>query len=435
MSAQKKVLKAVMIAVAVFIGFTTVAFAAYYVYEHKEELPILKNFFEEEEPASGPRVEEIEEEATIAPTWVINIENGNIVKIQQNGSKTVLVDKDDYDDVEYFSDVSVSPDYQHMCFLAHAFIPVWMDYAKTDGSDVTQTGLAENCYWSNDSTMIAYTNHTTDVSPHDVYVHFLSTDESTNFTEHLSTEHVMRVYENPVWSDDDTTITSLFNSYDDQNDWAQTTGFSIITIATGDVQDVASNVDTSDWTSFEHEASGISLLYPPGWTAAEDCTGAVGAELCSIKVTNDEYIWLLGYDPFVTGGGFGFLFDQIDRPSTEIRTHLSIDGYTPYLLTYYYNGGTLAVAMDNDTIPKDEELWGWSVTFTDPDVYSGLGFGPGEMYDDSENNFWSITYKYNIVFPNEGAKDFSDVPLKGDTNLDEAILIMNAITESVQLPE
>ncbi len=233
MSANKKVFKVITIALAVFVGFTTVAFAAYYVYENRTELPILKNIFETEEGED----EAITEEATVAPTWIIEIRNGNIVKTQQNGKTTILIDKEDYDDIERFSDVATSPDYDYVCFLAHKFIPIWMYYAKTDGSEVTEAAVAENCVWSNDSEKIAYNNHTTDVSPHNVYMYYLSTKNSTNFTGDLSSDPITRIYDKPVWSDDDTTITSAFNSYDDNNNWALTSGTSVIDIETGEVTD------------------------------------------------------------------------------------------------------------------------------------------------------------------------------------------------------
>ncbi len=53
MSAKKKVLKVIMVTLAVFVGLVTVAFAAYYVYEHRTELPIIKNAFENEAESEG----------------------------------------------------------------------------------------------------------------------------------------------------------------------------------------------------------------------------------------------------------------------------------------------------------------------------------------------------------------------------------------------
>jgi len=318
----------VLISATVFAGLATTTLAGYYVYTHRNEIPLIKDFLETEEIDNEAKDSE---ESTSAPTWTIAIEDGNIVKNYQNGSETILVDKDTYDDVEYFSDVSVSPDHEYMCFLAHKLVPVWMDYATTDGNDVTEVGLAENCVWAHDSTMIAYTNHTTDVSPHDVYVYFLSAIDSTNFTQHLSSDTVTRIYENPVWADDDTTITSLFNSYDSAADWAQTTGFSTITIATGDVEDMSTNIDTSSWHTYTPNDLDISFKYPAGWTVTDSCDDPT--DQCVIETSNDVYVWMLDFDPFVTGGGFGFLFDSIAQPSTTARTQLSIDGYSPYLVT------------------------------------------------------------------------------------------------------
>ena len=89
--------------------------------------------------------------------------------------------------------------------------------------------------------------------------------------------------------------------------------------------------------------------------------------------------------------------------------------------------------MGNPTIPMDD-VWGWSVTFTDPDDIGSLGFGPGVMYDEIDNNFWSITYEYDLPLLPDGGMDYTDLPLRGDTSLTEAFNILNAISESVQLP-
>jgi hypothetical protein len=429
---MKRIRKIAMISVSVFIGLATTAFASYYVYEHREEIPVIKEIFKEKTKDAPEDGTGTDGDAATTTDWTISIEDGNVVKTQQNGSTAILADKNDYDNISEFTQVVTSPDREHMCFIGETLAPWIMYVARTNGIGTTEVGMAMNCVWSHDSSMIAYNNHTTDVSPHNVLVYFLSTGESTNFTGHLSTESVMRVYQDPVWSDDDTTITSLYNSYDDQDNWAQTTGYSIIDILTGEVRDVASIADTSGWLDFEQEETGISLKYPPDWSVNETCWPD-NTELC-LEVTNDLYEWELHYDPFVTGGGFGFLFDGMSQ-SSSVRTRLSIDGYTAYLITSYHDGNTLATEMDNDTIPSDSELWGWSITFTDPNDLSTLGFGPGEMYDEIENNRWSITYRYKLLIPDEGAMDFSDIPLKDDPELNEAIMIMNAISESVDLPE
>ena len=48
MNVKKKAPKVIMVTLAVFVGFTTVAFAALYVYQHRTELPLIKDFFESE---------------------------------------------------------------------------------------------------------------------------------------------------------------------------------------------------------------------------------------------------------------------------------------------------------------------------------------------------------------------------------------------------
>ena len=246
----------------------------------------------------------------------IMISDGNVVEISPDGNLKILVDKNDYEEIQEFSDVAVSPNGEYMCFLAHTIVPIWMYYSSIDGTEVNQVALAENCIWSNNSTMIAYINHTTDVSPHDVYVYSLSTETSTNYTGYLSDETDMRVYKDPVWSDDDSTITSAFIAYDSDDDWSESSGISIITILTGEViDDFETDIDTSDWFSFSHNKTNLSFKYPRGWSAEEDCEFPSDTDLCPIKVTNGYYIWTFQFDPFVTGGGFGYLFDMLSVPS------------------------------------------------------------------------------------------------------------------------
>lgn len=169
----------------------------------------------------------------------IAICDGNICKINHTDKTTeMLVYKEDYEEVEEFTEVYESPDGDYMCFLAQTIVPMWVYFAETDGTDVTKVDLAENCVWSHDSSMFAYTNHTTDVSPHDVHVYDLSTKEITNYTESVNSIDLMRVYEKPVWSDDDKKITSKYTQNDSNSNWAETTGESQITLESGEIEEV-----------------------------------------------------------------------------------------------------------------------------------------------------------------------------------------------------
>ncbi|MBN1331385.1 hypothetical protein JW978_00680 [Candidatus Dojkabacteria bacterium] len=151
----------------------------------------------------------------------------------------MLIYKGDYDGVEEFVEVNTSPDGKHICFLAQDMVPRWVYYAEADGTDVREEiALAINCVWSNNSDKFAFINHTTDVSPHNVYVYDIETKETTNLTESVNSYEIERIYQTPVWSDDDSTIRSKYIQYDSTADWAETQGESEINLATGEVTDL-----------------------------------------------------------------------------------------------------------------------------------------------------------------------------------------------------
>ncbi len=168
----------------------------------------------------------------------ITISDGNVVKQYSSGKEITLVDKDDYEDIIRFSAVSQSSDDDKMCFLGHTVAPIWMYWSHIDGSDVTEVGVAENCVWSNDSSMISYTNHTTEVSPHNVYIYDLKDDDDTNMTESVSSLDLMRIYTAPEWADDDSYLTSEYIEYDMENDMASTEGTTKIDVDTGKLEEL-----------------------------------------------------------------------------------------------------------------------------------------------------------------------------------------------------
>jgi hypothetical protein len=116
-------------------------------------------------------------------------------------------------------------------------VPIWVYIVDVDGQGLVKVDVGRDCVWSNNSTMIAYTDHNTDVSPVDVHTYELASGTITNLTESVQTEEIMRVYQLPVWSADDSQITSAYTgiNFDDLSDTVS--GTSTITLVTGVIED------------------------------------------------------------------------------------------------------------------------------------------------------------------------------------------------------
>ena len=169
----------------------------------------------------------------------ITISDGNVVKKYSENRETILVNKEDFTDdgIRKFTSVSVSPDGEKICFTGHTLAPIWVYWSAIDGSDPIKVGLAENCVWSNASDKIAYTNHTTDVSPHNVFVYDLDLDETENMTESVNSLEDMRIYQAPRWSDDDSYILGDYIEYDMNDDMEEIEGTTKITVYTGELEE------------------------------------------------------------------------------------------------------------------------------------------------------------------------------------------------------
>jgi hypothetical protein len=194
-------------------------------------------------------------------------------------------------------------------------------------------------------------------------------------------------------------------------------------------------VDTSSWETYNSAEFDISFEYPSDWTVAENCEIVVDVNLCSIDATDGSYVWSLQFDPIMTGGGFGFLFDMAGASSSSEEMPLTVDGYDIVMVSKFYGVDDLQEIVPNQDWPDSGEGWGWSTSFADPDDYSTLGFGPGEMYDEVETNFWAIFYRYALDYEAVGGVDYTVLPLRGDVDLNDAFETMNAISESLGLPD
>lgn len=168
----------------------------------------------------------------------IEIIDGSIYRVYKLRKSEVLVSKESYESTSRFIDFEVSPDGQKICFLGETIVPIWLYYGDFDKGlikNIKRIGIASNCVWSNDSQKIAYNNHTTDVSPIDVYVYDLETEEIVNVTKPLQPENKeevnnIRFYQRPVWSSDDFMITANFTTLDSD-------GVTTINVLSGEIED------------------------------------------------------------------------------------------------------------------------------------------------------------------------------------------------------
>lgn len=171
------------------------------------------------------------------PFQQVQIINSNVCLRKENGQVEVLVDQENFASISRFADVSVSPDQKKICFLGHTATPIWLFWANIDGSEAIQVAPAKNCVWSPDSQKIAYNNHVTDVSPVDVYLFYLTTQESQNLTQRAVEQGYLRFYETPRWSPDGQKISAKFTTIELPDERTRKKGLSEINLSTGEIKD------------------------------------------------------------------------------------------------------------------------------------------------------------------------------------------------------
>lgn len=221
-------------------------------FQKKEPTPETKELTAEEDKLESLETKEetIQEDQVIVEEKIekqISIKNGNIIETINNQEK-ILVNKKEYNQIKEFTQVVVSPDQEKMCFLGQAVVPIWLFWSATDGTNVNQIAVAKNCVWNNQSNQFAFNNHTTDVSPIDVYNYNIEAKKKTNLTETVSLKtlpgstpaspkEVYRFYELPSWSADDKTITSKYSLLYMDGTSRKGTGISEINLETGEIKD------------------------------------------------------------------------------------------------------------------------------------------------------------------------------------------------------
>lgn len=221
------------ISVLTLLFFGTTCFFVYQNYQLKKN-----------QQAISPKPYPIETKPTPTPEKSlkeIKIIDGNVCQVTAPNEVKILVNKDDFqsESISSFDKIKTSPDKTKMCFLGYSPVPVWLYCADIDGSNVVKVGLGKNCVWSHDSQKIAFNNHTTDVSPVDIYVYNSISGNVDNITKSLQAQSkadAIRFYETPIWSEDNSEVSGEFTTYD-MSGQTQRNGISVINIATGEAED------------------------------------------------------------------------------------------------------------------------------------------------------------------------------------------------------
>lgn len=188
---------------------------------------------------------------------------------------------------------------------------------------------------------------------------------------------------------------------------------------------------------YKNETWGISFIYPAGWYIEENDFGDL------IIATDGFYRWELWADPVFTGGGTGYWIDLTTfDPSVVISTDSPSENwevypasYEGYMVTNYIKGSLIP---DDYELDKDDNklYWNWSNFTMDLDeIYTG-GFGSGEMYDEISYNFFSIRYSHkSAVYHADDTATYYLSPEKDSEELENAFILMDGITSSVELKE
>lgn len=186
-------------------------------------------------PQISPQQKEVKEEidVNVENQWDIKIIDGNIYKTFASGKEEILFNKANFqaESIQNFIEAHLSPDREKICFIGQSIVPQWLYAAKSDGSDVRKVGLGKNCVWGQMSEKFAYNNHTTDVSPVDVFVYDFAGGASTNLTEKTQgAPNDIRVYSLPEWQNEDREIKTSFTTLKDQAPKSV-----LINLATGEI--------------------------------------------------------------------------------------------------------------------------------------------------------------------------------------------------------
>ncbi|MCX7928862.1 MAG: hypothetical protein N2558_04240 [Patescibacteria group bacterium] len=120
----------------------------------------------------------------------ISIAGGNIVRKNDKGELTILINKNDYPltGIIGFLQVSVSYDNNLMCFESRSPAKKPALYiANVDGQNAVEVSHEKvNCLWAKSSKAIFYTDTPIFINPVDIYMYDIATKTETNLTKLLN---------------------------------------------------------------------------------------------------------------------------------------------------------------------------------------------------------------------------------------------------------
>lgn len=179
-------------------------------------------------------VSEVNKEKKGVKKIEVEVRNKDIVRVVSPDAVKLVVDGSKIKNFESFSDISVSPDGEKISFIVHTITPSWLYVSDIDGGNLKKVGLGKNCLWSPDSKYVAFNNHTTDVSPIDVYVYNYNSGEVKNLTASLSDPDYFKQFSNIKWLNNEI-IESSYTRFPENDLTKVTEGSYKINVITGAV--------------------------------------------------------------------------------------------------------------------------------------------------------------------------------------------------------
>ena len=194
-----------------------------------------------------------------------------------------------------------------------------------------------------------------------------------------------------------------------------------------------SEVDTNSWETYTDSIYGATFMHPPTWIIEESCEEAILTTVCSVEATDGEYVWTLDFDPFLAGARFAYMFDGHAEAVAEEQTPIEIDGYETTMVSHYFDVDDVKESLTTAMMPVSGEIWGGSIAFTDPEDPYTLGFGPGDMSDDVDNNLWSVRYEYKVNYAAGTPMDYTNVPVRSDVGFEKILDTLDTMTVSLDV--
>jgi len=184
-----------------------------------------------------------------------------------------------------------------------------------------------------------------------------------------------------------------------------------------------------NWQTFTHDDYSLTIRYPEGWEVDDKLScEEYPLECGELRLSHEGYIWQLAVDPITTGGGFGYMFDGILEERRSLWSTVSPAGYESIVKSVFVDP-LLSEGVDFEPFQNiNYGSWGGSVLFQRGKVGEMIGFGPGQMYDEIEGNYFGVSYFFESTMD-----DFSDLPVKDDEGFTEKLSILNRITNSIDL--